>query len=338
VTLKDKKNLIGLVDRLSGKKVLIVGDVGLDQYVIGSVKRISPEAPVPIVEVDKEDAKLGLSSNVAANISSLGSKAVLVGVVGRDDGAEQLKRLLKEAGCTTDYLVEDSSRPTTRKLRVLAAHHHVVRVDYERKKFLSSEVEDRLLNTVRKVLPQVDAVIIEDYAKGVLSERVAQETIRMAHDAGKIVTCDPNRSSPASIYRGVDYITPNADEALALANFLDDGLRPVSDTFAEIGEVLMKRINGKAVIVTRGKDGMSVFTAGQDPLHVPTFARSVFDVTGAGDTVIATLTIALATGIPLPESCMVANFAAGIVVGKPGCVTTTQDEIKQYIEEHSVEI
>jgi D-glycero-beta-D-manno-heptose-7-phosphate kinase len=335
VTVKDKSNLIRLVDQLGGRKIMIVGDVGLDQYVIGTVKRISPEAPVPIVEVDKEDAKLGLSSNVAANVESLGSKAVLVGVVGKDEGANELRKLLQAAGCSTDYLVEDASRPTTRKLRILASHHHVVRVDYERKKFLSKEVEDRLLASVKKALAEVDAVIIEDYAKGVLSERVAQETIRMAHEAGKIVTCDPNRSSPVTLYKGVDYITPNSDEALALAKHSDDGLRPVSESYSEIGDAIMRSIQGKAVIITRGKDGMSIFSTGTAPLHVPTFARSVFDVTGAGDTVIATLTIALASGVPLPEACTVANFAAGIVVGKPGCVTTSRNEIKRYIEEHS---
>ena len=334
MSLKDKDSLIGLLDKLNGRKIMIVGDVGLDQYVIGSVKRISPEAPVPVVEVDKEDAKLGLASNVAANVASFGSKPVLIGAVGNDEAAVQLRTLLKSSGCSPEYLVEDSGRPTTRKLRVLAGHHHVVRIDFERKKFLSPTVEDQILDRIRDSIYDVDAVIIEDYAKGVLSERVAQSTIRIAHEAGKFVTCDPNRGSPVALYRGVDYMTPNTDEALALAQIPDDNLRPISESMKEVGEILMKSIAGKAVIITRGKEGMSIFTNSEKPQHVPTFARSVFDVTGAGDTVIAALTIGLASGLSVLQAGMIANFAAGIVVGKAGCVTTSTAEVREYIREH----
>lgn len=328
--------LLEVVDRLRGRKILIVGDVGLDEYVIGSVRRISPEAPVPIVEVNEEDQRLGLASNVAANISSLGGVPLLVGVVGRDQTAEVFKTQLKLFGCANEFLIVDDERPTTRKLRVMAGQHHVVRVDFERKKFLSRNVEDRLLARVNELIPQCDGVILQDYAKGVLSERVIQEVIATAHKHGKLVALDPNRTTPVDCYRGVDYLTPNTDEALALSELKLDDLRSPSDTFHEVGSSLLKRLKAKGVIVTRGKDGMSAFTSDgpSQGQHIPTFARSVFDVTGAGDTVIATLTLALTSGLTVEDACLISNYAAGVVVGKIGCASPQPQELKEYIQSH----
>jgi D-glycero-beta-D-manno-heptose-7-phosphate kinase len=333
---KDPVKLISQVDKFQGRKILIVGDVGLDEYVIGSVRRISPEAPVPIVEVQEEDNRLGLASNVAANVSSLGGIPFLIGVVGKDQTAEIFKSQLKKNRCSVDHLIVDSDRPTTRKLRVMAGQHHVVRVDFERKKFLSKEVEDKLLDQVQQNMPLVDGVILEDYAKGVLSERVIQQVISIAHKHEKIVTLDPNRTTPVDLYRGVDYLTPNTEEALTLSKLNIDDLRSPSETLHEVGAELLKRLQAQAVVVTRGKDGMSAFSR-KGPLHgqhIPTFARSVFDVTGAGDTVIGALTLGLTSGLSLEDSCLLANYAAGVVVGKIGCVSASPDDLKAYIQSH----
>lgn len=332
----DGKTLIEDVGRLEGKKILIVGDVGLDEYVIGKVRRISPEAPVPVVEVSEEDERLGLASNLAANVASLKGEPFLVGVVGPDETGERFRKLLNKNQCRDDVLVVASDRPTTRKLRVLAGQHHVVRVDYEKKRFLTTETEDKILNQVRELLPQVDGVIIEDYAKGVLSERVVQTVIKDSHAAGKIVTLDPSRYTPTDIYKGADYITPNTDEALVLSELPIDDLRSHSESLHEVGGALLKRLEAQAVVITRGKDGMSAFSKGgpSEGQHVPTFAQSVFDVTGAGDTVIAAFTLALVAGLGLEKACLLANYAAGVVVSKMGCVSADPQELVAFIRDH----
>jgi D-glycero-beta-D-manno-heptose-7-phosphate kinase len=324
------------VEKIQGRKILIIGDVGLDEYVIGSVRRISPEAPVPIVEVNEEDKRLGLASNVAANVASLGGTPLLVGVIGDDGTGEVFRQQLRKNNCSVDHLILDEERPTTRKLRVMAGQHHVVRVDFERKKFITDKVAARLIEKVRELTPSCDGVILEDYAKGVLTQDVIKEVIAIAHKNGKIIALDPNRTTPAELYTGVDYVTPNTDEAIALSELKLDDLRSPSDSLHEVGTTLLKRLNAKGVIVTRGKDGMSAFTKNgpSQGQHIPTFARTVFDVTGAGDTVIATLTMALTSGLSLEDSCLLANYAAGVVVGKIGCVSTTPTELKEYIRDH----
>jgi rfaE bifunctional protein kinase chain/domain len=330
------KKLIAAIDSLRGKKLLVVGDVGIDEYVTGHVKRISPEAPVPIVEVDHESHCLGLASNVAANIASLGATALLVGVIGEDQTGEAFKKLLLNHHCTSDHLIMDKDRPTTRKLRVMAGHHHIVRVDFERKKFLSSEMESKLIAKISELIPTSDGVIIEDYAKGVLSQNVIQETIALAKKYGKLTTLDPNRMTPIEYYKGVDYLTPNTEEAIALSELKSDELRTEERFLEKLGSDLLNKTHSKGVIITRGKDGMSAFLKGaaSGGEHFPTFARSVFDVTGAGDTVIATFTLALAEGLSVKEACLLSNFAAGIVVAKAGCVTASPEELKDYILQH----
>jgi rfaE bifunctional protein kinase chain/domain len=333
---KSPQNLIEDVDKIKGKKILIVGDVGLDEYVVGHVRRISPEAPVPIVEVSKEDQRLGLASNVAANVASLGGIPFLVGVIGCDATADIFSEQLEKNNCSSKFMVHDEDRPTTRKLRVMAGQHHVVRVDFERKKFITDRVAQKLISQVSDLISECDGVILEDYAKGVLTEIVIKEVIAIAHKAGKLISLDPNRATPVNLYIGVDYITPNTDEAIALSELKLDDLRSPSETLHEVGANLLNRLKAKGVVVTRGQEGMSTFTLdgptqGQ---HIPTFARSVFDVTGAGDTVIATLTMALTAGLSLDEACLLSNYAAGVVVGKIGCVSTSPSELKDYIQEH----
>lgn len=324
------QQIIGRIDSLVGRRIIVVGDIGLDQYVLGEVKRISPEAPVPVVEVKSQDARLGLAANVAQNVASLGGTACLVSVIGNDSAGDELRGYLREAKVPADHLVVDKQRPTIRKLRVMAEHHHIVRVDFELKKYLTNEIEQQVLGKVRELLPTSDGVILEDYAKGVLSEPLVQQIIKEAHALGKTVMVDPNRTTPAKFYEGIDLLTPNRDEAVALSGLDADELRISENMILELGHHLRDKVKAKNLVITRGKEGMSLFTDKQ-VLHLPTFARQVFDVTGAGDTVIAALALAWGGGWSLTEACVLANFAAGVVVGKVGSVPCSKDELLAYM-------
>lgn len=323
-------NLWNEVQKFQNKKILVIGDIGLDEYVNGSVKRISPEAPVPVVEVSKEESRLGLATNVAQNIKSLGGEALLVSVIGKDFAGDQLRSLLRASGVSDAHLITDPSRPTTRKLRVMSEHHHVVRVDYETKKFLDSEIENKVIQKTEELMPQVQCVILQDYAKGMFSEQGIQKMIEAAKKHKKKIVVDPHRSTPIKYYRGADLMTPNAEEAILLSGVHVDDLRQISETFEEVGLALMKAIGSEQMVVTRGKDGMSIFDKASNE-RVPTFAREVFDVTGAGDTVIAAIALAWSSGVPLKESALIANHAAGVVVGKIGCATCDLYELKDSI-------
>ncbi len=318
---------------LRGKEVLIVGDVGLDQYVLGPVRRISPEAPVPIVEVESEESRLGLAANVAQNVASLGGRARLVAVVGRDEAADQLRALLAAAGVSPEHLVvDDSGRPTTRKLRVMVQNHHIVRVDYEHRKFLSRQVEDAVLDEVRNLMTGVCAVIIQDYAKGVVSDRLVAEITALARASGKKILADPNPKTPLSTYKGVQIMTPNLDEAVALTGIGNEDLRKDPAFLDKIGQRLKDVVGSDDMIITLGKSGMRLFE-GADVTDLPTNAKQVFDVTGAGDTVIAALALAWGSGFSLAQSCALANFAAGVVVGKVGCVPCSVPELLDAVQD-----
>lgn len=332
--IEDRKNaVLNKMDSLKGIKVMIVGDIGLDEYVNGNVKRISPEAPVPVVDVLGEESRLGLATNVAQNISSLGGTPVLISVMGEDDAGLQLEKLLESADVGVKHLVKDASRPTTRKLRVMSGHHHIVRVDYEKKKFLSVDIESKILNQVKENIAEANIVVLQDYAKGVLSEKLCQEVIAVAKQNGKTVLVDPNRSTSVSFYKGADLMTPNLDEALVLGGFDSDEDREASDELLDVGNKLMQDIASDRMIVTRSQHGMSLFENGQ-AVRVPTFARKVSDVTGAGDTVIAAISLGVAAGFSLEEACVFANYAAGVVVGKVGCVPCHQNELIEYMNSH----
>ncbi len=326
-------SILKKLDLLSGKRVLIIGDIGLDQYVIGEVKRISPEAPVPVLDVSSEDQRLGLAANVAQNIASLGGEPLLLGVVGADAASEQLRSELKKAEISSAHLLVDSSRPTTRKLRVMAEHHHIVRVDFEHRRFLSESVQAELRTSFDRLIETVDGVIIEDYAKGVLDEELLQYIIQQSKAKKKKILVDPHRTTPVHYYRGADLMTPNRDEAFALSRLDIDELREKPNSHIDVGLELIKQIGSEQMIITRGKQGMSLFTEGE-VFSVPTFARQVFDVTGAGDTAIAALALSWVSGLSLKEACVLANYAAGVVVGKVGCVPCKKSELKAYIQQH----
>ncbi len=326
----EKQLLIQQLPALKGKKILIIGDVGLDEYVMGEVRRISPEAPVPVLEVEQEDMRLGLAANVAQNVVSLGGEARLISVVGEDTGANLLKELFARSGVSWDYMICDPKRPTTRKTRVMAKHHHLVRVDYELRRYLSSETEKIVLGRLEKEIEQSDCVIIEDYAKGVISKGLVESIVGICKRAKKNLLVDPHRNNPGSFYHGVDLIKPNFDEAVAMSGLSFDDLRDNPNKVIEVGQALQRVTGAREVVMTRGRDGMTIFS-GDDVTEVPTYAQKVFDVTGAGDTVIAALALGLVSGLSLVQSCMLANNAAGVVVGKVGCVPCEVPELKEYI-------
>lgn len=327
---QEKQILIDQIPALKGRRIMIIGDICVDEYVLGQVRRISPEAPVPVLEVEEEDVRLGMAANVAQNVVSLGGEAVLVSVVGNDTGANLLRDLCAKNNVNSEYLVTDNSRPTTRKTRVMAKHHHLVRVDYELKRHLSEETEAALIRKVEESVEQADCVVIEDYAKGVVSRNVIEKVVQICKQHKKRVLVDPHKTSSGPFYKGVDLIKPNYDEALTLAGMDFDELRENPNKVVEVGRALQKITGAKEVVVTRGKDGMTIFSD-DEITEVPTYARKVFDVTGAGDTVIAALSLGLVSGLSLVHSCMLANYAAGVVVGKVGCVPCEIPELIEYI-------
>lgn len=334
--LEDKKNkVLTHLNQLEGTKLLIVGDIGLDEYVNGAVKRISPEAPVPVVDVAKKECRLGLATNVAQNIQALGGQAILISVIGEDEIGQELSKLLEDSGVSAQYLLRDTTRPTTRKLRVMSGHHHIVRVDYEMKHYLSKEMESKLLGQVKANISSVDGVILQDYAKGVLSQKLIQDVLKVAKENNKKVLVDPHKSTPLSNYKGADLMTPNFDEAIVLAGYDSDLPHNDEDELMHLGKDLMNGIGSENMIITRSQHGMSLFEKNETK-RVPTFARKVSDVTGAGDTVIAAIALGWASGFSLEESCVLANYAAGVVVGKIGCATCDTKELISYIESHSV--
>ncbi|MGE0631718.1 MAG: D-glycero-beta-D-manno-heptose-7-phosphate kinase [Pseudobdellovibrionaceae bacterium] len=329
-----REQILSSLSQLRGKKVLVIGDVGIDEYVTGQVRRISPEAPVPVLDVDNEEERLGLSANVAQNVTGLGGEPILVSVIGNDLGGEKLCGLLRQSSISTDFLVKDTSRATTRKQRVMTGPHHIVRVDYEDKRFISKEIENSLVKQIENAISKVDVVILEDYGKGVMTESLLKAVMAIGKNGGKRVLLDPHRTTPVGYYAGVDILKPNYDEALALTGLNFDELRETPDKMEKIGKTLKKLTGARDIVVTQGKEGMSIFS--DDKIaQVPTYARKVFDVTGAGDTVIAALAMGFAAGLPIAHSCSLANYAAGVVVGKIGCVPCTLPELEAYIRSHT---
>lgn len=321
-----RKSLIEKVTLFKGKKVLVIGDVGVDEYIMGAVKRISPEAPVPVLEVESEDKRLGLAANVAQNVVSLGGEVKLVSVIGTDVGAEILESLLKLSGVSFEYLVRDSKRPTTRKTRVMTGQHHLVRVDHEVRKNLSVENESKLLTVIERNLADIDVVVLEDYAKGLLSQTLVEKIVELTKKHKKFLMVDPHQTKFADFYKGVDLIKPNYNEALALTQVQEEHIEDQAERVLHVGRTLQKMTGAKQVVLTQGKEGMTIFSQ-NDVTKVPTFAKKVFDVTGAGDTVIAALALGIAAGLPISEACMIANFAAGVVVAKIGCVPCAINEL-----------
>ena len=325
----DRERLKDILLKMAGRKILVIGDVGVDRYTIGAVERISPEAPVPIVLVQSELLKLGLAANVADNIHTLGGVPWLVGMVGDDESAREFRGLLKTARIQSSHLVLDPSRRTVVKTRVVSDRQQLLRIDYESLHSVDAAVEALLLKRVEQLLPRADALIIEDYAKGTLSERLLKQIFRKARAAGKIVAVDPNVKTAISHYVGAALLTPNTREAEALS-----GLRIQDEaSLLKAGKMILKATRARHVVITRGKEGMAIFSAGNRKVKlIPTYAREVYDVSGAGDTVIAVLALALASGASLEEATVLGNLAAGVEVGKRGTATVTPEEVLVALE------
>jgi D-beta-D-heptose 7-phosphate kinase/D-beta-D-heptose 1-phosphate adenosyltransferase len=315
---------VDIVRRMSGRKVVVWGDVMLDEFVWGDVTRISPEAPVPVVDIRRESAHLGGAANVLANLRALGPGACVVGVVGDDRAGERLRGELRAAGAlyTEGALVIDAERPTTVKTRIIAHSQLVVRADRERRSPVDACTEDKIIAALREMIEGADAFVVSDYDKGAVTPRVLAEVLPLAFKAGVPVLVDPKiRNFDA--YRPATLVTPNHHEALRLTNSEDDSDEGVARAAREIRH----KLGCRSVLITRGERGMMLLEEDGEPVYVGTAAREVYDVTGAGDTVIATLASALAAGATLVEAAMLANHAAGIVVGKVGTAVATAEEL-----------
>lgn len=310
------------ISNFKNSRVLVVGDLILDEFIWGDVSRISPEAPVPVVWVKKESHMPGGASNVANNLRSLGAEVLLAGVVGSDDCGAILKGELEQKGINTDGIFTDDSRPTILKTRVVAQHQQVVRIDKEKVDPLDSRIAAKIKNYLEGVIKDVDALIIEDYGKGVITPALLRKIIPIAKRAKKIISVDP-KEEHLRYYKGISVITPNNHEAARAVGFeIKD-----SATLKKAGEALLSKLRCGIVLITLGENGMAVFQKSKPMKHIPTVAQEVFDVSGAGDTVIATYTLSLASGADPIRSAYIANYAAGIVVGKVGIAVVSPCEL-----------
>lgn len=315
----------GYLDRFSSCRLLVVGDLMLDEYVWGTVRRISPEAPVPVVAVTHDTQALGGAANVAVNAAGLGARVRVAGIVGADGAGRRLLKMLRRLGIGTDAVVCDPAVPTTVKTRVIAHNQQVVRVDREWSGSLGAGTQETLARRTVEGLPEVDGVILSDYRKGVLSEEFVRRVIGAARKRGVFVAVDPKQAD-FSYYFGCTVITPNKAEAEAAL-----GGRELKEDldFQQAGRVLLRKAGAKAVIITRGEKGMSLVERGRGAsFHIPALARKVFDVTGAGDTVIGTLSVGLCAGAPLREAALLANVAAAVVVGEVGTAPITREKLR----------
>ncbi len=312
---------IDLLAALERQHVLVLGDAILDEYLFGDCSRLSPEAPVPVLRVSGTRYALGGAANTAANVASLGGHATLIAVNGRDVPGEMLSRSVADAGITFHPVFD--GRPTLRKTRVVGQHQQLVRLDYEQSNTVDRVIEDRVLQLVDQVIEQCGMVVLSDYAKGFLTPRLCEMVIQRAHAAGTHVVIDP-RPQHRDRYVGCDYLTPNWKESLALLGWPD---RPATDDAVNEAGAALSTLLGASILMTLGAGGMAFFGRAGERFSVPTRAREVFDVSGAGDTVVAAFALARAAGASHEEAVSLANRAAGVVVAKFGTATVRREEL-----------
>lgn len=317
-----------ILNTFKKKKILVIGDLILDRYIWGKVNRISPEAPVPVVEVTDENFLLGGAANVANNIMALGGRATIVGVAGHDRGGEFLRKMLEERGIQHEGVLW-GSRPTTVKTRVIAHSQQVVRFDREERGRVDGKVLKSLFNFIHSTLIEHDAVILSDYRKGVVSSELVREILKYSRPKNIFVSVDP-KIGHFHCYKNVSLITPNVMEAsIASGIEIKD-----ENSLIKAGRILLRKMSCNAVLITRGEYGVSLFEKDR-VLHIPTVAKNVYDVTGAGDTVIATFTISFISGATMQESAVIANHAAGIVVGEVGTAVVTLNQLSKSLNINS---
>jgi len=320
--------MVNFIKKFPEAGVLVIGDIMVDHYIWGKVKRISPEAPVPVVEVSKESLLLGGAANVVNNILSLGGRVFISGIIGRDDMGRVLIHELRVRGIDTTGIVVEGDRPTTVKTRIIAHNQQVVRFDRENRVDIDSTTMFLILEYVKKTLPEIKAIVISDYCKGVITKHLIGEILKL--NAEIFIAVDP-KIGHFDYYNGASLITPNITEAS-----VGSGIEITDErTLIDAGKTLLKKLGCKAVLITRGDEGMSLFEAGGGVTHIPTFAKEVYDVTGAGDTVIATFTLAHSAGATMKEAAILANHAAGIVVGEIGTATVRAEDLLQNLNTES---
>jgi D-beta-D-heptose 7-phosphate kinase/D-beta-D-heptose 1-phosphate adenosyltransferase len=325
----DLSKLQQVLDRAAKGRVLVIGDVMLDEFVWGKVGRISPEAPVPVVEVTNESFHPGGAANVARNLCEFVDHVSIIGLIGKDRSGRQLCELLSGQKIDISDLVEDQKFNTIVKTRIIARQQQVVRVDREKVAAPSSDQVSKIVAAVRKKLPQIDAIIFEDYGKGFLTTDLVSQIAEAARAAGKIVAADPNPRNPIE-WRGMTVVKPNRTEAFLAAGiaWCDPDKSPQEDVdLARAGKTLLEKWDAKYILITLGEHGMMLFQKNQPPHHIPTKARAVFDVSGAGDTAIALFTLALAGNATPLEAAEIANHASAVVVGKLGTATASRNEL-----------
>jgi rfaE bifunctional protein kinase chain/domain len=324
------KRLDEILSRAAAKRIVVIGDLMLDEFVWGKVGRISPEAPVPVVQVTGESFFPGGAANVARNLREFVKHTAVIGVVGNDGGGRRLQTLLAGHNIDTAGMIEDSNFQTIVKTRVIAGHQQVVRVDREQVRAPTSDQVAQVTKQVREILPQTDAIIFEDYGKGFLSTELVRQVCADARAAGKIVAADPNPRHPLE-WRETTVVKPNRAEAFLAANVPcpDSAESPEHDhALIKVGTTLLEKWDTKLLLVTLGEQGMMLFQKGEAPHHIPTKAQQVFDVSGAGDTAIALFTLALCCDASPIEAAEIANHASAVVVGKLGTATVTAEELR----------
>jgi len=321
------KDLIEYINTFPRTKILVIGDIILDEYIWGDVSRISPEAPVPVVDIINETRRLGGAANVLNNIISLGGQAILCGVIGDDVCGKYLIEQIEKMDISPEGIFIDQGRYTSVKTRVIAHNQQVVRFDRETKKPIDSGSFKRLLKTINNNLAEIDGIIIADYGKGVISSKLIRAIKKLISGTDIILAVDPKIEN-FQYYKEIDIITPNHHEAGSFCRFdiVDE------DSLIRAGNYIIDKIECKSVLITQGKDGMTLFEKGADPSHIPTVARKVFDVSGAGDTVISALSMGLASGMNKQSAALISNFASGIVVGEVGTSTVTAKDLKAAIK------
>jgi len=320
-------HLVQAISRFPERRVLVVGDLMLDNFIWGEVNRISPEAPVPVVEVREESQLLGGSANVAHNVASLGGRALIAGAIGDDAAGRELVRLFHEIAVPTTGLIHEDGRPTTVKTSIIAHHQQVGRFDREWRAPLREETVRRILSFIVESLPDLHGIIVSDYAKGVVTREFLEALRDLVAGRPLPVVVDP-KVQHAELYRSFTMITPNHHEASQMSGI------PIRDeaSLIQAGRTLLTQLACETVLITRGKEGMSLFHRDGPIVHIPTVAQRVYDVTGAGDTVIAAVTLGLVAGLPPEEAALLANLAAGVVVGEVGTAVVSAAQLLTVVQ------
>ena len=319
------KNFFNSTER---PKFMVIGDLILDEYIWGGVNRISPEAPVPVLEARSENLTLGGAANVANNLIALGCEVHLVGAIGQDEKGDRLLSLIEERGIFTQGIYRFVHRPTTSKIRIIAHNQQILRIDKEDNRPITEETENKIIKFVNDTMAEVSGVICSDYQKGILTEKVIKKIVHRAKNCKKQVIVDPKKAE-FGLYKGATVITPNQMEVeQAVPIKINDEI-----DLERAGEYLLTLTKAKALLVTRGKDGMTLYREKEKPVNIPTVAKEVYDVTGAGDTVVSVFAMTSAVGFNYQESAWLSNMAASIVVGKVGTAVATLDEINEYLQD-----